>query len=72
MAKSSQILKLTSISYANGGLEGVSIDGGPWRIIQGVMWRPDMNRLSRFVHVCCLLHNIVIDLEDKVKDEIPL
>lgn len=35
-----------------------------WRIINGVMWRPDKNRLPRIILVCCLLHNIVIDLED--------
>lgn len=43
-----------------------------WRIIQGVMWRPDKHKLPRIILVCCLLHNIVIDLEDEVQDEIPL
>lgn len=43
-----------------------------WKIIQGVMWRPDKNRLPRIILVCCLLHNIVIDLEDEVQDEMPL
>lgn len=43
-----------------------------WRIIQGVMWRPDKNKLPRIILVCCLLHNIVIDLEDEVQDELPL
>ncbi|KAF5959459.1 hypothetical protein HYC85_000668 [Camellia sinensis] len=43
-----------------------------WRIIQGVMWRPDKNRLPRIILVCCLLHNIVIDLEDEVRDEMSL
>ncbi|KAI8030438.1 Protein ALP1-like [Camellia lanceoleosa] len=43
-----------------------------WRIIQGVMWRPDKNRLPRIILVCCLLHNIVIDLEDEVQDEMSL
>ncbi|XP_043698823.1 protein ALP1-like [Telopea speciosissima] len=43
-----------------------------WRIIQGVMWRPDKNKLPRIILVCCLLHNIVIDLEDEVQDEMPL
>uniref|UniRef100_F6HN91 DDE Tnp4 domain-containing protein n=2 Tax=Vitis vinifera TaxID=29760 RepID=F6HN91_VITVI len=42
-----------------------------WRIIQGVMWRPDTNKLPRIILVCCLLHNIVIDLEDGVQDEMP-
>ncbi|XWS56545.1 hypothetical protein CRYUN_Cryun09bG0094500 [Craigia yunnanensis] len=43
-----------------------------WRIIHGVMWMPDKNRLPRIVLVCCLLHNILIDLEDEVLDDMPL
>ncbi|XP_038679238.1 protein ALP1-like isoform X1 [Tripterygium wilfordii] len=43
-----------------------------WRIIRGVMWMPDKNRLPRIVLVCCLLHNIVIDMEDEMLDEMPL
>ncbi|KAJ0101855.1 protein ALP1-like [Pistacia vera] len=43
-----------------------------WRIIHGVMWMPDKNRLPRIILVCCLLHNIIIDMEDEVLDEMPL
>lgn len=43
-----------------------------WKVIQGVMWRPDKHKLPRIILVCCLLHNIVIDLEDDVQDEMPL
>ncbi|GAB4824364.1 hypothetical protein Ancab_040293 [Ancistrocladus abbreviatus] len=43
-----------------------------WKIIQGVMWRPDKHRLPRIILVCCLLHNIVIDMEDEVQDEMSL
>ncbi|TXG49717.1 hypothetical protein EZV62_025592 [Acer yangbiense] len=43
-----------------------------WRIIHGVMWMPDKNRLPRIVLVCCLLHNIIIDMEDELVDETPL
>ncbi|XWS75009.1 hypothetical protein CRYUN_Cryun01aG0048200 [Craigia yunnanensis] len=43
-----------------------------WRIIHGVMWMPDKNRLPRIVLVCCLLHNILIDLEDEVLDDMSL
>ncbi|XP_068669110.1 protein ALP1-like [Aristolochia californica] len=43
-----------------------------WRIVRGVMWRPDKHKLPRIILVCCLLHNIVIDLEDEVQDEMPL
>ncbi|KAF6168518.1 hypothetical protein GIB67_015065 [Kingdonia uniflora] len=43
-----------------------------WKILQGEMWRPDKHKLPRFILVCCLLHNIVIDLEDEVQDEMPL
>ncbi|KAK6142199.1 hypothetical protein DH2020_003011 [Rehmannia glutinosa] len=43
-----------------------------WKMIQGVMWRPDKHKLPRFILVCCILHNIVIDIEDEVSDESPL
>ncbi|GFZ14881.1 PIF / Ping-Pong family of plant transposase [Actinidia rufa] len=43
-----------------------------WRIINGVMWRPDKNRLPRIILVCCILHNICIDLKDEVQCEIPV
>ncbi|KAL8129895.1 hypothetical protein V2J09_019050 [Rumex salicifolius] len=43
-----------------------------WKIIQGVMWRPDKHRLPSIILVCCLLHNIVIDMEDDVQDEVSL
>ncbi|KAL9238808.1 hypothetical protein vseg_013184 [Gypsophila vaccaria] len=43
-----------------------------WKIINGMMWRPDKHKLPRIILVCCILHNIVIDMEDDVQDEIPL
>ncbi|GLU11650.1 hypothetical protein SLE2022_283830 [Rubroshorea leprosula] len=43
-----------------------------WRIIHGEMCRPDKHKLPRIILVCCLLHNIVIDLEDEFQDESPL
>lgn len=43
-----------------------------WKIIGGVMWMPDRNKLPRIIFVCCLLHNIIIDLEDDVQDELVL
>ncbi|KAK1271255.1 hypothetical protein QJS04_geneDACA023683 [Acorus gramineus] len=43
-----------------------------WRIVQGEMWRPDKHRLPRIILVCCLLHNILIDMEDIVQDEMAL
>lgn len=42
-----------------------------WKIINGFMWRPDKNKLPRIILVCCLLHNIAIDLNDEVQNEIP-
>lgn len=42
-----------------------------WKMIQGEMWRPDRHKLPRFILVCCILHNIVIDMEDDVLDEFP-
>ncbi|KDP29866.1 hypothetical protein JCGZ_18441 [Jatropha curcas] len=43
-----------------------------WRIMHGVMWLPDKNKLPRIIFVCCLLHNIVIDMEDKALEEMPM
>ncbi|CAJ2631031.1 unnamed protein product [Trifolium pratense] len=43
-----------------------------WKIIGGVMWKPDKRKLPRIVLVCCILHNIVIHLEDDVQDDMPL
>ncbi|KAL9316983.1 hypothetical protein ACSQ67_013500 [Phaseolus vulgaris] len=42
-----------------------------WRIIQGVMWKSDKHKLPRIILVCCILHNIVIDMEDEVLDAMP-
>ncbi|PKU61967.1 hypothetical protein MA16_Dca029202 [Dendrobium catenatum] len=36
------------------------------------MWRPDKHKLPRIILVCCILHNIVIDQEDEVRDEMVL
>lgn len=40
-----------------------------WRIIQGVMWKPDKHKLPRIILVCCILHNIVIDMKDEVLND---
>ena len=40
-----------------------------WKYLQGGMWRPDKHRLPRIIHVCCLLHNIIIDLQEAGVDE---
>ncbi|XP_020225759.1 protein ALP1-like [Cajanus cajan] len=42
-----------------------------WSIIQGVMWKPDKHKLPRIILVCCILHNIVIDMEDGVLNDMP-
>lgn len=42
-----------------------------WKIIHGVMWKPDKHKLPRIILVCCILHNIVIDMEDNVYGEMP-
>ncbi|XP_047323019.1 protein ALP1-like [Impatiens glandulifera] len=41
-----------------------------WRIIKGMMWRPDKNKLPRIILVCCILHNIAIEMGDETMDEI--
>lgn len=43
-----------------------------WKMIHGVMWRPDKHRLPRVILACCILHNIVIDMDDDVFDELTL
>ncbi|KAM0909723.1 hypothetical protein ACQ4PT_014660 [Festuca glaucescens] len=41
-----------------------------WKFLQGEMWRPDKHKLPRIIHVCCLLHNITVDMEeDAAMDE---
>ncbi|KAL0436548.1 UNVERIFIED_CONTAM: protein ALP1-like [Sesamum radiatum] len=42
-----------------------------WRMIRGDMWRPDKHKLPRIILVCCILHNIIIDMEDEVSDDPP-
>ncbi|XP_047967837.1 protein ALP1-like [Salvia hispanica] len=37
-----------------------------WKMMKGDLWRPDKHRLPRLITVCCILHNIIIDME---KDE---
>ncbi|EPS62188.1 hypothetical protein M569_12603 [Genlisea aurea] len=34
-----------------------------WRMIQGEMWRPDKHKLPRFILACCILHNILIEID---------
>jgi hypothetical protein len=40
-----------------------------WKFLQGEMWRPDKHKLPRIIHVCYLLHNIIIDLQERAVDE---
>lgn len=44
---------------------------GTWKILEGKIWRPDTNKFPRIVLVCCLLHNIGIDLDDEVQNTVP-
>ncbi|CAI9105310.1 OLC1v1004207C2 [Oldenlandia corymbosa var. corymbosa] len=43
-----------------------------WKMIDGVMWKPDKHKLPRYIFVCCILHNIIIDMEDEVLDTLPV
>ncbi|GLJ06427.1 hypothetical protein SUGI_0039010 [Cryptomeria japonica] len=45
---------------------------GTWKIIDGVMWRPDKHKLPRIILVCCILHNIIIDQGDELHTDVPL
>ena len=40
-----------------------------WKFLLGEMWRPDKHKLPLIIHVCCLLHNIIIDLQETAVDE---
>ena len=42
-----------------------------WQVLKGELWRPDKHRLPRVIYACCLLTNIMIDLEDAVRDRMP-
>jgi hypothetical protein len=42
-----------------------------WQILKGELWRPDKHRLPRIIYACCLLNNIMIDLEDAERDGMP-
>ncbi|XP_010530314.1 PREDICTED: putative nuclease HARBI1 [Tarenaya hassleriana] len=45
---------------------------GSWRILSKVMWRPDRRKLPSIILVCCLLHNIVIDCGDYLREDVAL
>lgn len=42
-----------------------------WQVLKGELWRPDKHRLPRIIYACCLLTNIMIDLEDTQRDRTP-
>lgn len=53
-------------------VKGFSQLKGSWRILNKVMWRPDKQKLPSIILVCCLLHNIIIDNEDKLHPDVAL
>ena len=41
-----------------------------WAVIDGGMWQPGCDKLPRIILTCCILHNIMIDLEgEEILDE---
>ncbi|KAG8054810.1 hypothetical protein GUJ93_ZPchr0001g32255 [Zizania palustris] len=42
-----------------------------WQVLKGELWRPDKHRLPRIIYVCCLLTNIMIDLDDEARGGMP-
>lgn len=42
-----------------------------WKIIQGTVLRPQDDQFPTLVSVCCVLHNILIDLNDEVLEKMP-
>ncbi|GJT65298.1 ALP1-like protein [Tanacetum coccineum] len=41
-----------------------------WKIIKGVLWRPNKDRLPLIILACCILHNILIDMKDEVQEKL--
>lgn len=42
-----------------------------WQVLKGELWRPDKHRLPRIIYACCLLTNIMIDLDDTHRERAP-
>lgn len=40
-----------------------------WKFLQNV-WKPDMDKLPRMILACCILHNIVIDMNGEMHHEL--
>ncbi|KAK1409494.1 hypothetical protein QVD17_36020 [Tagetes erecta] len=41
-----------------------------WKILKVVWWRPDKRSLTKVINACCILHNILIDMEDEVQEKL--
>lgn len=41
-----------------------------WKILKVLLWRPDKHRLPKIILACCILHNILIDMEDEVQEKL--
>lgn len=37
-----------------------------WKYLQNVIWKPDLHKLPRIILACCILYNIVIDMNDEM------
>jgi hypothetical protein len=54
------------VEQAFGRLKGI------WRVLHCPIWNPDEKLVPKFIHVCCLLHNIMLEYNDIVDDDVPL
>jgi DDE superfamily endonuclease len=45
---------------------------GVWQILKRPMYMPDCVMVSSIMHTTCILHNIMLDREDRPDDELPL
>jgi hypothetical protein len=54
------------VEQAFGRLKGI------WRVLHRPIWNPDEKLVSQLIYVCCILHNIMLEHNDTVDDDIPL
>ena len=43
-----------------------------WRILYKPMWSPNEAMVPKLIYVCCILHNILLEFNDTIDEDIPL
>ena len=54
------------VERAFGRLKGV------WRILYKPMWSPNEAMVPKLIYVCCILHNILLEFNDTIDEDVPL